>query len=175
MLADEAGSVRDHDVRQHSVFMNVAHEQTISICFGKRVCQIEAGSTVSRQVCVVANCLDVVINVGVDVLSTLFVVDTALNNVKQMGNHTARGETLAVVVKVEAPGIGKAAGKNFEDLSRRVVTPDTSVDELPICGFVVRITDLRLREDAVAAIQPAIRAPDKAVQCFVAIIDTPAV
>ena len=67
VLADEAGAIGFHDVGQHGVFVNVAHEQSIAILLRKRIGQIESRTAVSGQVRVITDRLDVVIDVRIDV------------------------------------------------------------------------------------------------------------
>ncbi len=79
MLANEAGTLRNHDVREHSVFMNVAHEQPVVISLGEGISQIKPSAAMSRQVRVIANCFDVVVDVRIHMRPTLFVVHAALD------------------------------------------------------------------------------------------------
>ena len=105
VLSNKTGTFWFHDVCQYGVFMDVAHEQPIVVLLGKRVRQIETCATMSRQVSVVADRLNVVVDVWVDVRLALLVIDATLHDMKQMRNYTARGEALAVVVKIESPWI----------------------------------------------------------------------
>ena len=73
---------------------------------GKSIGQIEACAAVSRKMRVVADRLDVVVDVRIHVWAALLVIDAALNDVEQVRDHAAGGESLAVVVEVESPGVG---------------------------------------------------------------------
>ena len=86
----------------------------------------------SRQVSVITNRLDVVVNVRIDVRAALLVINAALHNVEQMRDHAARRESLTVIVKVKAPRVGESTSKHFVRFSNRVVTPDASIDELSL-------------------------------------------
>ena len=139
--------------------MDVAHKQTVAILLRKCVRQIETCPAMSRQVGVIANCLDVVVDIWVHVRTTLLVINTSLHDVKQMRNHTARGESLTAIVKIETPWIRQSAGKNLKRAACRVVPPDTTVNELSCRIVVARFPHLRLREYSVAAVEPAVRPP----------------
>ena len=85
---------------------------------------------------VVPNRLDVVVDVRVDMRTTLFVVDASLHNVKQVRDHTARRKTLASIVEVESPGIRKTSCKDLKCPACRMISPDSTIDELAIFLFV---------------------------------------
>ena len=50
------------------------------------------------------------------------------DDVEEVRDHAVGDERLAVVVEVEAPGIGGAVGDDLEDLAGRVIAPDAAVD-----------------------------------------------
>ena len=50
------------------------------------------------------------------------------DDVAEVRDDAVGDEHLAVVVEVEAPGVGRAVGDDLEDLPRRVVAPDAAVD-----------------------------------------------
>ena len=157
------------------MLMDIAHEQPIAVLLGKRVRQIETCAAVSRQVSVVADRLNVVVDVWVDVWLALLVIDAALHDMKQMRDHTAGGEALAVVVEIESPWIRQAPRENFERLSSWMIPPDSTVDELSLCLFVTGFADVGMGEDSVATVKPAVRSPDETVQRFVAVANSPTI
>jgi hypothetical protein len=56
-----------------------------------------------------------------------------------------------------------------------MVTPHAGIDGLALVIRRARLADAAVREDAMAAIQPAVRAPDEAVERFVGVLRAPAV
>ena len=87
------------------MFVYVTHKKLIAVFFRKNIRQIEAGSSVSRLMGMVANGLDVVVNIGVYILFALLVIDASLNYMKKVRNDTASSETLPHVIEIKAPGI----------------------------------------------------------------------
>ena len=74
VMANKARTLPLHHVGQHGVLVDVAHEQPVAILLGKRVRKIEPGAAVCRQVRVVADCFDVVVDVRIDLCATLLVI-----------------------------------------------------------------------------------------------------
>ena len=60
-------------------------------------------------------------------------------------------------------------------MTHRVVAPDAGVDLRPLVGRGARLADARVGEDAVAAVEPAVGAPDEGVESFVGVLPAPAV
>ena len=84
-------------------------------------------------------------------------------------------EGLAVLVEVEAPGVAGAVGEDLEDVPGRMIAPDAGVDRHALVVRRARLADARMREDAVAAVEPAVRAPGEGVQRLVRVLVAPAV
>ena len=55
-------------------------------------------------------------------------VVAALHDVPQVFDDVVRHEQLAMLVVIEAPGVGGAFAEAFEDALRGVVAPDAAVD-----------------------------------------------
>ena len=107
-----------------------------------------------------------------------------------MRNHAGRDEQLASLVVVDAPWVAEAVGNDFEPIFVGVVAPHASIDlrcltvELHLIGkrFVGtinasasgRATHARWSRKSLAPVQPSVRAPDEAIQCFVAVTNAPA-
>ena len=72
--------------------------------------------------------LDVVEDVGVEVLPGLPLVMSPLDDVKQMRNHAGRDERLTAIVEVDAPRVARAVGEHLEHVSRGMIAPDAGVD-----------------------------------------------
>ena len=121
---------------------------------------------------------------------TLAVVDPAGNHMPEMGNHASRDKELSLGIVVDTPGIAEAVGDHLEAPLERMVAPDTAIDvcrfalefRLPREGILVPVdlplagglADPRRRREALAAIEPSIRPPVKAVEGLVAVTDPPA-
>ena len=129
----------------------------------------------SREVGVVADRLDGGIGVGVEVGSGLFVINSALDDVEEMGDNAAGGEAMADIIEVEAPGIGETAGEDFERLRFRVEAPNAGIEIEAVFFRCAGFTDERVGKDALATIEPAVGSPDEGVEGFVSILDAPAV
>src|SRR6185436_4636111 len=135
----------------------------------------------------VGNGLDVIVNVGINYLSALTVagdasrffgvdgkmlaalaiVATTLNHVEEVGDDTRFNPALAVFIKIHAPRIARAFGKNFEDVLCWMIAPDTGVHPLTLFLGRAGFANVRRAENAVTAIEPAVRSPRKSVQRFV--------
>ena len=127
------------------------------------------------QMGVIADGFNIVVNVRVHMRPTLFVINASLNDMEQMWDHAARREPLSVIVEIESPWVGKAACEDFKPFFLRLVTPDTAINKLPIFWRDPRLPDERLGKHALASVQPTVGSPNKTVECFVSIIDSPAV
>ena len=130
---------------------------------------------VADPVAVVGDGLDVVVGVGIEVLAGLPLVAAALNHVIQVRDDAGGDERLAVVVEIDAPGIARAVGEDLEDVPRRVIAPDAGVDRRALVVGRARLADLRMREHAVAAVEPAVGAPGEGVERLVRVLIAPAV
>ena len=87
----------------------------------------------------------------------------------------ASTERLAVLVEIEAPGIARAVGEDFEDVPGRMIAPDAGVDRRAVLVRRAGLADARMREDAVAAVEPAVGAPGEGVERLVRVLIAPAV
>src|SRR5581483_9052605 len=154
----------------------VAHQAAVSVAAAR-----VAGAVVARPrvgalpVQVVGDRLQVVVGVRVEVLAGLAVVAAVLDDVEAVRDDAALDERLAAVVEVEAPGVARAVGEDLEDVPRRVVAPHAGVEPDAVLLRRPRLADLRMREDAVAAVQPAVGAPDERVERLVRVLEAPAV
>src|SRR5206468_2259646 len=63
----------------------------------------------------------------------------------------------------------------LEFLLDRMIAPDAGVDGSALLFRRARLADERVREDAVAAVQPAIGAPDEGVERLVRVLVAPAI
>src|SRR5262249_32149897 len=84
-------------------------------------------------------------------------------------------EHFAAGVEIEAPGIGRAPGEDFEDLLGRMIAPDAAVEGNSLVVGRSRLADFRRGQDAVATIEPTVRPPDERVEDVVLRVQAPAV
>src|SRR5829696_4519494 len=83
-------------------------------------------------------------------------------------------ESVAVAIEVYSPGIARAIGEDLDFFCSRMISRDRGIDFNPIIIGVVRILDLRIREDSVSHVEPAVGSPGEAVEQFVAILQAEA-
>ena len=124
-------------------------------------------------VAVVGDRLDVVVGVRVEVRPGLPLVPAALDHVVEVRDHAGGEEGLAVLVEVDAPGVARAVGEDLELVLRRVIAPDPGVDRDAVLVGRAGLADLRVGEDAVAAVEPAVGAPGERVQGLVRVLRSP--
>jgi hypothetical protein len=66
-------------------------------------------------------------------------------------------------------------GEHLELVPHRVIPPDAGVDRHALLVGRARLADAAVREDAVAAVEPAVGPPDEAVERLVRVLIAPAV
>src|SRR5262249_52984003 len=119
--------------------------------------------------------LDVGVGVRVEVLARLALVPPALDDVPVVRDHARLAEELAVFVEVHPPRVAGALGEHLKNVPGRVVAPDAGVDRHSLLIRRARLAHLRVREDAVAAVEPAVRPPAERVERLVRVLIAPAV
>ncbi len=124
---------------------------------------------------VVGGGVDEVVGVAVIILAVHALVVRAGDGMPQMADDAVGEEGLAVLVEVEAPGVGGAVADDFKGLAGRVIAPDAAVEGGALVVGSAGPADARLGQDAVAAVQPAVRPPGQAVEHIVAGTQAPAV
>ena len=173
--ADVSGAIRFHVIGENGMFVDIAHEELIAVFGGEGIGQIEAGSAVCREVGVVADRLDGCVSVGIEIGTRLFVVDAALDDVKEMRDDAAGGKTVAEIIEVKAPWIGESTGEDFEFASLGVEAPDPGVEIDTIVFGSARFSNEGVGEDPLATVEPAVGPPDETVESFVAVLHAPSV
>src|SRR5207245_2550542 len=111
---------------------------------------------VAQVVQMVGNGRDVGIGEGIEMAPCLPIVARALDDVKHVRNDASRGKGLAVIVEIDSPGITGPLGENLELVPERMIAPDAGIDGNPLVRRRPRLADLRVREDAVATVEPAV-------------------
>src|SRR5262249_25286845 len=113
---------------------------------------------------VIANLADLAVSVEIEVLPRLANVQTARDDVKQVRNDARGQKTGAVFVVIVAPRIACPLGEDLEFLRLGMIAPDAGVEGHAVLVRRARLADARVRENAVAAIEPAVRSTDEAVE-----------
>ena len=88
------------------MFVYVTHKELIAIFLRKNISQVETSPAMSRLMYMITDGFDIIVYETVYILFALLVINTALNNMKEMGDHTTSGKALPHIVEIEAPGIG---------------------------------------------------------------------
>src|SRR3954469_1770400 len=102
-------------------------------------------------------------------------VAAALDDVIAVRNDAGFDEGLAAVIEIEAPRIAGAVGEDFENVTRRMIAPNCRVHRHALSVRRSRLADKRMREDAVAAIEPAVGAPGERIERLVGVLIAEAV
>ena len=129
----------------------------------------------ARVMSVVGDRLDVVVGVGIEMLTSLTLVAGAGQDMVEVRNDAGRVEELPTGVEVQTPGIARAFGENLEDVAGGMEAPDAGVDLLALRLGRARLAHDRVGEHAVIAVEPAVGTPDEAVERLVRILEAPAV
>ncbi len=116
-----------------------------------------------------------VVGIWIEVIASLSFVASTLNDVIQVRYHAGGQERLAMVIEVDAPRIAGAMGKHFEHMLCWVIAPDTGVNRYALIVRCARLTDSRVREHAMATLQPSIRSPYKRVKRLMRVLESPAI
>ena len=163
--------------RRPAVAAEVDHRAGVSVAAAGRIRSAVAGvrPVLADPVHVVGHRLDVVEDVGVEVPARLPLVACAGNHVVEVLDHAGGREGVAVVVEVESPRIARALGEHLEGPRRRVIAPDRPVQPLALGVRSAGLADVRVREDAVRAVEPAVRTPREGVEHLVRVLIAPAV
>ena len=96
--------------------------------------------------------LDVIIQVGIEMLSSLPLVACSLDHVKQVGNDAGSNKSLAVLIEIDSPGVTAAPRKDVELMPRGMLTPDGRIERCALVVWCSRFTDTRMGEDAMAPV-----------------------
>src|SRR6516225_2860516 len=173
--------------------VNVAHEPLVAIFLGSCAAQVNhraamgvsaagtVGSVVTPMgrgadiVDMVRNGGDVRIRERIEMVSGLSVVACTLDDVERMRNDAGLTKSLAVIVEVQTPRIAGAMGEHFENMLRGMIAPNAGIDRCPLRIGRSWFAHTRVREHAVAAVQPAVRSPGEGIQCLVSVLPGPTI
>ena len=92
-----------------------------------------------------------------------------------MRNHARLDEQLAVCIPVHPPRVTRAVREDLKFLLLGLESPHTRVDLCALCGGSSRLADVAAHEDAVAAVEPAVRPPVESVERLVCVVVAPAI
>ena len=137
--------------------------------------EADIGARIASIMGVVGDGLDILVSMRIEVLPGLPLIPTAGYNMVKMRNDAGSDEPLAMLVVIQPPRVTGAFGEDFKLMPQGMVTPHSSIDGN---AFVLRrawFADLAVREDPMAAVKPAVWAPNKAVKRFVSVLAAPAI
>src|SRR5579884_257290 len=118
---------------------------------------------------------DIGVGVGVKVQACLSEIAATLDDMEGVGYDTRLHECLAVRIEVQSPRIAGAVREYFEDVLGGMIAPDSCIERNAVLIGRAGLADARMGEDAVTAVQPAVRSPAEGVQRFVGVLPVPAV
>jgi len=113
----------------------------------------------AEEVPVVGDRLDVVVGVGIEVRAGLPLVASALHHVKKMRDHAGLDDRLTARIEVQPPRIARPVREHLELMPHGMKAPDAGIDLRALVFRGAGLAHLRFREDAVAAVEPAVRSP----------------
>src|SRR5690606_24208082 len=190
---DVSRSAALENVLVHAIAVDVVHEERVSILGRKRVAEIDHRSAVrvssarraravvpgvriaAEEVDVIPDVLEVVVDRVAKMEARLALVTRALDHVVEVRDDAGRHERLAVVVPVDAPRVARSPREDLEHAARRVIAPNAGVHAHTVLPGRPRLSDARVVEDAVTAVEPAIGPPAKRVRRLVRVADVEAV
>ena len=115
------------------------------------------------------------VKVLVEVLAVHPLVVPALNDVPDVADYAIGDEAFAKFVEIEPERIGRPVGECLENLPGWMIAPDAAVHRYALTGLRSRFAHHRSVEDAVATVEPAVRAPGQTVEDVVLALERPAV
>src|SRR5262249_49482760 len=118
----------------------------------------------------VADFADLAVVVGVEVLPRLTDVAAPGDHVEQVRDDARRQEAGAVLIVIIAPRIACAFREDLELLRLGVIAPDAGVDRHALVVGCAGLANARMREHAMAAIEPPVGPPDEAVERLVSVL-----
>ena len=124
---------------------------------------------------VVGRAAEQAVGVRVGVLAVHPLVVRPGHDVVEVRDDAVGDERLAEGVEVEPPGVRRAVRHDLEDLAGRVVAPDAAVEGGAVLLGRPRRADAGVGQDPVAPPEPAVGAPDQAVEHVVLGLGVPAV
>ena len=155
VMGNERGAAAFEDVALDAA-RAVHGDEDIVLVFGRDLISLEhqesgMGPAAFTMVRVVTDLVQKSVGIGILAAAGLADVGAAGNDVEEMRNDAGGQKRLAMGVEVESPGIARAFSKNTELVGVRVIAPDG--------GVHLHAADLGLGEDAVQAVEQAVRSP----------------
>jgi hypothetical protein len=77
---------------------------------------------------VIGDCLNIAVDVRVEVLPTLPVIQPSRDHVPQMRNDACRDEELSFGVIVNTPRVAESMRNDLESFLGRMISPNTAID-----------------------------------------------
>jgi hypothetical protein len=85
-------------------------------------------------------------------------------HVPEVLDHAVRDEHAAAIVPIDAPGVRRSVRDGLEPAPSDVVAPNSTVDRHAVGCRRAGLADQGAREDAVEAVEPAVRSPGETVE-----------
>ena len=163
----EAGAVGNEPVVIDGVLVNVTHENAALIFRRKLVALVNADAAVRRHVMfVLHDGRQNLVGVRIRRRARLPLIAAPGRDMEQMVNHACTYEGVTRGIEIHAPRIAGALGEDLELLRPRMIAGDRAGDLHPrLAGF--GDFHLRMGEDAVRQVEPAVRSPGETVQQLV--------
>src|SRR5690606_29181296 len=123
----------------------------------------------------ISDFLDIIIGIGVEVLTRLAQVSGSLYGMEHVWNHTNGDKGVTVFIKVNPPGIACSLTEQFKLLRNGMVSPYSGVQFDPLLIRSSGLTHVGMGEYPVGTVQPTIGPPAEVIQHFVGILRAPAI
>ena len=193
MTSDIARSFLLEDIDVQSLAVDVVHENAITIVLRPSSAQVDhrtgmrvpaarlIGLAVPAVWCrpdvmpMVGDSFNIVVGVWVEVHAPLSFVTCPLDDVVQVRDNAGGKERLTTVVEIDTPWVARSVREDFKNMSRRMVTPNSSVDTLAIFVRCSWLANTRVSEDTMATIEPTIWSPNERVERLVRVLIPPTV
>ena len=176
LFAAVTAAGRDHRLAAELVHVDVVEEELVAPFGGEGAAEVHHRAGVGGLlIATPGDGLDVFVRMDVRVSAGLALIAGALDGVPHVRDDAGLEESFAVVVPIHAPLVAAAFAPAFEDLPRRVETPDRGFDKDALVVRGAGFAHEGAVEDAVRAVEPAIRAPDEVVQGLVGVVALPTV
>ena len=170
-----AGTLALDVIDQHPVQVDIAHEELLTVLLRELVREVETRPSMGGSVPMIRDGLDIIVDVGIEMFASLPVVATSLDHMEEVRNDTGGHKGLTVLVKVETPRIARAPGEDLELLVEGMIAPDPGIDALAFAVGCAGPAHVRVGEDPVGAVEPAVRSPEETVEGLVTVLPSPSI
>src|SRR5690554_2100351 len=168
--------------------MDIGHKNPAMLFFRKRIGLVNPCTPVSRPVTMIHDGLNILVHIWIDMLSSLTMVKTTMENLKQVRNHTSSDKKLPTSIIIDAPRVAKAMSHNFKSFMIWMVPPYPAIEIGPFVfhdilrefitrsiepGVVIRFSDIGRSSESFQPVQPPVGTPMQAIDRLMSITDSP--